>query len=97
AWTIGLKITLGKLSSQSTTASTLLGSGSGPLLGATPGSPAFSLNFDLFTVQDNFRNFNQGELGDFLTRSERDFTQIDMALMRPVYLVRPLEVRADLG
>ena len=97
AWTIGLKITLGKLSSQSTTASTLLGSGSGPLLGATPGSPAFSLNFDLFTVQDNFRNFNQGELGDFLTRSERDFTRIDMALMRPVYLVRPLEVRADLG
>lgn len=98
-WIFGLRLAYGKRTSESTVASGFYGSHTGPLIGAIPGDPTVSLNFDLFSVADNFRSFNQNENGDFLNTTENRFFTLQFAAMGlyNVAGIKRVELRTDLA
>ncbi len=98
-WTFGLRLAYGRQSFESTVASGSYGSHTGPLIGALPGDPTVSLNFDLFSVEDNFRSFTQHELGDFLNNTENHFFSAQAAAMGlyNVIGIKRVELRTDIA
>ena len=98
-WTLGLRLAYGKSASENTIASGEYGTGSGPLIGIHRGDPETNMNFDLFSVEDNFRTFNQNEAGRFLTKDEQQFWTIHLAAMGlyNVAGISNVELRTDLA
>lgn len=96
-WTLGLRLGYQKTTNERNTSSGFYGTHFGPLIGIASGDPMTTLNFDLFSVQENFRSFNQHETGDFLYRSSGDQLLIHLAAMGlyNVATLTKVELRTD--
>jgi hypothetical protein len=97
--TIGLQLAIGGGRNEHTIASSIIGSGTGGLTRTQTGNPSFELTYDTYLLNEDLRNFNRKESGDYLNWDESSFASVRLSGMQPITLgaLANVELRGDLS